>query len=53
VGSSFFHPSPPLFYPFNPLTLDKKVKRTEEREERKEIPESNFFSSWFFFEHNY
>ena len=22
VGSSFFHPSQPLFYPFNPLTLD-------------------------------
>jgi hypothetical protein len=29
-----FHPSPPLFYPFNPLTLGK-------REEREAIPESS------------
>lgn len=28
VGSSFFHPSPPLFFhPLNPLTLEKREKR--------------------------
>lgn len=32
VGSSLFHPSPPLFfYLYNPLTLYRRGKRIEER----------------------
>jgi hypothetical protein len=31
VGSSFFYPSPPLFFhSFNPLTFDREEKRIEE-----------------------
>jgi hypothetical protein len=37
VGSSLFHPSPPFFFHyFNLLTLDRRIKDSEEK---KEIPE--------------
>jgi flagellar biosynthesis protein FlhB len=28
----FFHPFPPLFSPFNPLTLDRRERRIEVRQ---------------------
>jgi hypothetical protein len=31
VSSSFFHHSPPFFYPFNPLTLDRRKRRIERK----------------------
>jgi hypothetical protein len=35
VGSSFFHPSPPVSYPFKPLTPDRREEK--DREKRKKI----------------